>query len=454
MDPYMSVFFMLTVSFPEAIVLSYFVITFMGGKPRLPEIILIALIQAVVAFIVRSLPIPMGMHSIFQIISYIVLISLMARISMWASSVGVIVIAIIFILTEVGVTQLVTAVTKLTMVDLVNDQYKRLFFTVPTTLVLFVTALLFKRFNITFSRITGWQAIREKYRETHEKGSSVLYKEYLPAVVFILLPLMLLWLLNFTHVSVQVNDSGGYYPDLFKILFNSLIIILAFMSLWAVQRIRKSIEKEMEAARAIETTERMKELIYSIRKQRHDFNHQLQAVYGLIETGNYSGAREHIQNTYHYVSGAGELIKTDNPPVSALLYTKIGIAETRNVEFEINIECSLEEFPLKSNESSSLLGNLIDNAFDAVEKNEPGDRLVRLHITAERGEYILEVANRGRLESGVKSKIFDPYFTTKEGHGGLGLAIVKEITGKYKGGIQVSSEGGETVFRVNIPFKR
>ncbi|MFZ5651299.1 MAG: sensor histidine kinase [Bacillota bacterium] len=454
MDPYMSVFFMLTVSFPEAIVLSYFVITFMGGKPRLPEIILIALIQAVVAFITRSLPIPMGMHTIFQMMSYIILIFLIARLSMWASSVGIVVVVILLIMTEVGVTQLVTAATGLTMSDLVNDQYKRLLFTVPTTVVLFAIAVLLKRFNVTFAKITGWQAIKEKYQETPEKGSSVLYKEYLPAVVFILLPLMLLWLLNFTHVSVQVNDSGGYYPDLFKILFNSLIIVLAFMSLWALQRMRKSIEKEMEAARAAETIERMKEFIYSIRKQRHDFNHQLQAVYGLIETGNYGGAREYIQNTYHYVSGTGELIKTDNPAVSALLYTKIGIAETRNIKFDISIECSLEDFPLKSNESSSLLGNLVDNAFDAVEKNEPGDRLVGLDITAERGEYIMEVANRGRLEADIKSKIFAPNFTTKKEHGGLGLAIVKEIAGKYKGDIQVSSEGGETVFRVNIPFKR
>ncbi|MFZ5646265.1 MAG: sensor histidine kinase [Bacillota bacterium] len=454
MDPYMSVFFMLTVSFPEAVVLSYFVITFMGGKSRLPEIILIALIQAVVAFIVRSLPIPMGMHSIFLMVSYIVLICLIARISMWASSVGVVVIAIIFILTEVGVTQLVTAVTGLTMSGLVNDHYKRLLFTIPTTAVLFATAVLFKKFNITFARITGWQAIKEKYRVTPDPGSSVLYKEYLPAVVFIFLPLLLLWLLNFTHVSVQVNDSGGYYPDLFKILFNTLIIILAFMSLWAVQSIRKSIEKEMEAARAAETIDRMKELIFSIRKQRHDFNNQLQTVYGLIESGSFGGAREYIKNTYHYVSGTGELIKTDNPAVSALLYTKIGIAETRNIKFDIVIDCSLEEFPLNGNEASSLLGNLVDNAFDAVEANEGGERLVRVDITAERGEYIIEVANRGHMDLSLSGKIFSPNFTTKKGHGGLGLAIVKEITDKYRGGVQVSSGDGETVFRINIPFKR
>ncbi|MCL4441402.1 MAG: Spo0B domain-containing protein [Firmicutes bacterium] len=453
MDSYMSVFFMLTVSFPEALVVSYFVITFMGGRVRLPEIIIIALIQAVIAYTVRSLPIPMGAHTILQLISYVLLISLISRLPILASSVGIIVISIIYLLTEIAVTQLVEFATGLTMAGLVEDQYNRLLFFIPTIATMFTIAFLFNRFNVTFVRLTGRQTVIEKYKINSEHESSVLYRDYLPAVVFVFLPLFLLWLINFTNVSVKVY-YGGDYPGHFKVLFNVLVIILAFMSLWAVQRVRKSMEKEIEAARAAETINSLKELILSIRKQRHDFNHQLQAVYGLMEAGSFGEAREYIKNTYHYVAGTGELIKTDNPAVSALIYTKIGIAETRNIKFDIYIECSLEEFPLNANQSSSFLGNLIDNAFDAVEVNGAGERLVRLGMTAERGEYIIEVTNRGELDPEVSASIFSPNFTTKAGHSGLGLAIVKEIADKHRGSIQVSSENGETVFRADIPFKR
>lgn len=453
MDPYMSFFFMFTISFPEALVVSFFAITFMGGKPRIPAIIIIAAIQSIVAYIVRSLPIPVGMHTIFLAVSYMILISLIARVSIGASSIGVISVLIVNIITEVGIIRLVTDVTGLSIADLVNDKYRRLMFTVPITVVMFIIAILFRRFDITFVRITGWQSLREKYKIYHDPGSSILYREYFPTVVFVLLPILLLWLINYTSVTVQI-DRAGDYTSHFKVLFNGLVIILAFMSLWSVQRIRRSIEKEIEAASAVETVESMKELIMSIRKQRHDFNNQLQTVYGLIETGSFDEARKYINNTYHYVSGTGELIKTDNPGISALIYTKIGIAETKNIKYDIIIDCSLEGFPLNGNEASSLLGNLIDNAFDGVEENESGSRQVRLYITAERGEYIIEVANQGELDRDLLEKIFIQSFTTKKGHSGLGLGIIKEIVDRYRGSIQVLTVSGEIVFRVSIPFGR
>lgn len=454
MDPYMSVLFMLTISFPEAMLASYLAIQFMGVRPRLIEVVLVGLIQAVVAFIVRSLPIPVGLHTIILVISISVLIHLISRMPFLSSAIGVIIVIIINILEEVVVVQIMTAATGLSLDIVVNDPYLRLLFFAPVACSMMATIVLFKRYNITFIKIIKWQAFKEKYLAGSDLKDGNLYKEYLPAVIFIFLPIFLLFILNFAYISVKIDVYSGYYPDLFKILFNALIIVLAFVSVWTLRRISKSIEKELEAKKAAETIEQLKELILSIRKQRHDFNHHMQVVHGLMETGSYEKARDYIQKTYHYISGTGELIKTDNPAISALLYTKIVIAETRNILFDIRIDCSLEEFPLNSNEASSLLGNLIDNAIHAVNNNEPGSRVVRLEITAERGEYYIEVANRGEIDPILAEKIFKANFTTKEGHAGLGLTIVKEMVEKYKGIINVTCESVETVFRVKIPFWR
>jgi signal transduction histidine kinase len=56
----------------------------------------------------------------------------------------------------------------------------------------------------------------------------------------------------------------------------------------------------------------------------------------------------------------------------------------------------------------------------------------------------------------IKEKIFDPFYTTKEGQGGtgLGLAVVSGIVKEHDGWIDVEdADGGGTVFRVYLPVQ-
>jgi signal transduction histidine kinase len=58
------------------------------------------------------------------------------------------------------------------------------------------------------------------------------------------------------------------------------------------------------------------------------------------------------------------------------------------------------------------------------------------------------------ISSDIKDKIFDPFYTTKEGTGGtgLGLAVVSGIVKEHDGWIDVEDgDGGGTVFRVYLP---
>ncbi len=110
--------------------------------------------------------------------------------------------------------------------------------------------------------------------------------------------------------------------------------------------------------------------------------------------------------------------------------------------------------------------NLMTNAFHAME-DEGGKLEVTLKEVAlgiddltdqsmTPGAYVcLTVADTGHgMDQAVISRIFDPYFTTKEsGKGtGLGLSVVHGIVKSYQGDIKVYSEPGKgTVFHVYLP---
>jgi sensor histidine kinase regulating citrate/malate metabolism len=233
------------------------------------------------------------------------------------------------------------------------------------------------------------------------------------------------------------------------------IIVLTVLSTVAVKKIGQYIEKEYEAKRAEENLNQIKQLIDSSRKQRHDFHHQLQTIYGLLEGGSYERARDYISRVFGDISKTGELINTDNFTIGALLYTKIGLAEARNIEMEIAVECSLKEIPLTPHEASSLLGNLIDNALEAVEDKTSECRQVIVKMTREHGAYVIIISNKGGpIVPKIRETIFNPDFTTKKDHSGLGLSIVKDIVSKHRGNIVLSSDTEETTFTVTIPLKK
>lgn len=98
----------------------------------------------------------------------------------------------------------------------------------------------------------------------------------------------------------------------------------------------------------------------------------------------------------------------------------------------------------------SVFNNLFINAVQAM-GNEGGNLNVR--ISPDDGFVRFEVSDTG---SGIApenlSKIFEPYFSTKETGTGLGLAIVQKIVDVHNGTIDVGSKEGEgTRFTVRLP---
>lgn len=101
-----------------------------------------------------------------------------------------------------------------------------------------------------------------------------------------------------------------------------------------------------------------------------------------------------------------------------------------------------------------VLYNLIENAVQSQRASGSSDVTLITRVVLETGTFEIRVADRGPgIPDEEKSKIFEPYFTTKEEGTGLGLAISKKIVLEHNGRISVEDRvGGGTVFVVELPI--
>ncbi len=96
--------------------------------------------------------------------------------------------------------------------------------------------------------------------------------------------------------------------------------------------------------------------------------------------------------------------------------------------------------------------NLVLNALDAM----PAGGTITLK-SSDAGESVrIEVADTGKgLTPEECSRLFTPYYTTKQLGTGLGLAIVQSVVSDHHGSISVSSEEGRgAAFRIDLPKRQ
>jgi two-component system CitB family sensor kinase len=100
----------------------------------------------------------------------------------------------------------------------------------------------------------------------------------------------------------------------------------------------------------------------------------------------------------------------------------------------------------------TIVGNLVENAFDAVE-GQPR-RQVTVRIDDREGEIRLEVRDSGPgVPASLVARIFDTGFSTKmapSGQRGIGLALVKRLVTQHAGEVSLRNEDG-AVFSVRLP---
>ena len=233
-----------------------------------------------------------------------------------------------------------------------------------------------------------------------------------------------------------------------------LLCTLTLIVTWgAALDIREALSARRMASEADmleEAYDQLGELNGTLRAQRHDFMNHLQVVYSLMELKEYGEARDYIERVYGDIRRVSRTLKTAHPAVNALLAAKVSDCESRGIRVTLQIESAWADLPVESWAMCRVLGNLIDNAMDALRAVPEPALTIRLSESLHGYEFA--VSNNGpMIPESVAERIFQRGFSTKGEGRGMGLSIVRGIVTGAGGSLSVSSNERETAFTGSLP---
>lgn len=199
-----------------------------------------------------------------------------------------------------------------------------------------------------------------------------------------------------------------------------------------------------------EAWKQLEDLNDQLRMQRHDFMNHFQVVYSLVDMDEKKETMEYIEQVYGQMKRLSSAMKTAKPAINALLYAKLADAQNRGIQTSLQVSTDWKNLPINDWEMCRVLGNILDNAMDALHDTEKPDLSVEIYEDLR--EYGFCISNNGpMIGRETAERIFTLGFTTKATGQGLGLPIVRRLLEDAGGSIRVHSDAGTTSFIGTLP---
>jgi two-component system CitB family sensor kinase len=244
-------------------------------------------------------------------------------------------------------------------------------------------------------------------------------------------------------LNVYRTDPGPWLPDDVR--------VLAFFAEHAAGAVRTA-QLLDERSKQLDALRR---LVRALRGQTHEHANRLHAIAGLLALDEVDEAKAFIDLLESDHAAIRRTLDrcVDVPTVAGLVLAEAIVAAQRGIRLTVADDSSLRSLPpsLSDTQVVTIVGNLLDNACDAVAAQAPDRRDVRLRLDDHDGAFVIEVANRGDGPAPEHGDVFADGVTAKPGHAGIGLGLVVDAIAAAMGTVEVRDEHGWTVFCCSVP---
>lgn len=198
----------------------------------------------------------------------------------------------------------------------------------------------------------------------------------------------------------------------------------------------------------MEYIDQIKEAVDEKRRLIHDFRQHLRVIDNMAQKANQIMISEYLNNTYEFIdkTKTSTIFICNNVAVDAILQYYIAICKKQKIKLEIKLSIP-ENLLLNDVELCSILGNLLENAIEACQRQESNNKFIYINSKEDNKVFYLIIENsyNGKvLKSGNKFLSFKD----RSKRFGIGIESVKKILYDHQGTIDIIP--GKNSFRVGI----
>lgn len=214
------------------------------------------------------------------------------------------------------------------------------------------------------------------------------------------------------------------------------------------------VQDRSELVRQAQQLNGTRHIVTALRANNHEFLNKLQVLSGLLQMGQTDEALRYIGtlSSLHAQTITPVMQLIHNPSVAALILGKASNTRELNISLTLLQNSYLPQHSryLSTDELITIVGNLLENAIEAVDAL-PTDalRAISLQLTESGNGLLIVVSDSGiGMDEALASRIFDQEFSTKATEGrGVGMSLIRGIVERRGGSIELDTEPGRgTIF--------
>lgn len=248
-------------------------------------------------------------------------------------------------------------------------------------------------------------------------------------------------------VCMQIAEVHEHFSRSAKLLFLSVdvsIVIINLVTIGFISLLNKQNQERMETERLKMQLQYQTQYATAVQQQeetihrlRHDMKHNMTVIRELVDEHNEPKLREYLEQYAGQLRSMISFVRTDNVCVDAIVNTKLTYAQENGIEVLCRIDSNLPE--LREIDYCALLGNLLDNAIEASQKNLSQSEII-LEMRSEGDQLNITVKNR--IDTSVLTK--NPKLKTSKllsAEHGFGIQSIREIAERYDGTADFYEDG-------------